>query len=123
MRNVSNWLDSYLNYAKAEEAPDAFHLWCALWAISAVIERKAWVDFGYFQVYPNMYIILTGPPASHKGTAAGMVLKFLTRVEGIHLGPDITTEQRLISKFEHRVRPLVRVNVDIFHINNFWDED
>ena len=96
MRRLSNWLDSYMEYTHKNESPSNFHYWTALWALSAAIERKAWLDFGYFTIYPNLFVILTGPPASHKGTAAGIANKIVTKVEGINIGPDVTSIQSLI---------------------------
>ena len=98
MRVLKNWVNSYKEFNIKNEVPDVFHLWTSLWALSAAIGRKAWVDFGYFKLFPNIYTVLTGPPASHKSTAIKIAEKMVQELEGIHLGPNMTTKEALIMK-------------------------
>ena len=96
MRRLTNWLDSYVRYTKMSEAPHAFHLWSGLWALSAAVSRKAWMDFGFFTLYPNLFVVLTGPPASRKTTAALIANRLIDQVEGLEMGPDIASKEYLI---------------------------
>lgn len=65
-----NWISSYLEaLSPLTEAPDAFVIWSAISVVSAVLKKKVWVRRGTYQVYPNQYIVLVGPPGVGKGTA------------------------------------------------------
>lgn len=53
-------LADYLEYTAAQESPEDFHLWIALGLISSVLSRNVWTPRGFFQLYPNLYIVLVG---------------------------------------------------------------
>lgn len=73
MRQNKDWLRSYLEFTETQESPDIFHLWCGISAISAVLERKVWIDRGYYTLFPNTYVILVAESAvSRKSTAIGI---------------------------------------------------
>jgi len=97
MRKLSNWIDSYVAYTKKNEAPDLFHLWCAVWILSAAVGRKAWLEWSHFTDYVSFYIVLVGPPASRKTTACNIARKAVDGIESIHLGPNITSIEALIA--------------------------
>jgi hypothetical protein len=111
VRKLDNWLEAYIKYTSANEAPEPFHLWSGVWALSSVIQRKAWLDFAYYFEHPNFFIVLVGLPATHKSTACEIATKLLINVEGLEdsLGPDMTSIEALIagipsteSEFEYR---------------------
>jgi hypothetical protein len=57
--------------------------------------------------YPNMYVVLIGPPASRKGTAMTPALKVIREV-GVRLAPNATTREALIREIaESNVNPAV----------------
>lgn len=57
-----SWLQEYLRLTAGLQSPEIFHLWVGVSTISATLERNIMLDRVYFQVYPNMYIILVAPP-------------------------------------------------------------
>ncbi len=96
MRQLANWLEAYQQYTHRIEPPAVFNLWSGLWALSAAIGRKAWLDFGHFQIYPNLFVVLTGPPASRKTTSAVIANRLVDEVESIQQGPDMTSKEALL---------------------------
>lgn len=98
MRKHNDWLEAYCAYRKSNEAPDLFHRWIGIWMLSAVVGRRAWLEFEGFNIYPNEYILLVGEPATHKSTAINMGVKLLREVEGVYLGADVTSKEALITK-------------------------
>ena len=101
MRQLNNWLEGYKNYTKKNEAPHSFHLFSALWALSAAIGRKAWLDFSYYTIFPNVFIVLTGPPATKKSTACRIAASLVDELEYVHMGPNMTTKESLIQELSH----------------------
>ena len=54
-------MEAYLAYNSNNETATIFHKWASLFCLAASVERKVWVDFGYSQIYPNLYIALVAP--------------------------------------------------------------
>ena len=71
MREIkTSWILEYserLN--QISEAPAAYNVWSAISMIGAVLKNYVWVDRGTYQIFPNQYIVLIGPPGVGKGSA------------------------------------------------------
>jgi hypothetical protein len=65
-----NWIDKYLNYTKEHESVKIFHKWVGISCVASALSRKCWTRLGFDYIYPNMYIILVGPPAHPRKTGA-----------------------------------------------------
>ena len=99
-RNYPDWLTAYCNYASFSEAPRRMHFWAGVSAIAGALRRKTWIDMGYFNWYPNFYIVFVAPPGIvSKSTTAGIAMKILKDVPGIKFGPDVVTWQALVGSF------------------------
>jgi hypothetical protein len=96
-RLVGNWLRAYAEYSKESESPESFHLWTALSVIASAARRNVWVDQGIFKLYPNMFVILVGPPGKvSKTTAIRLGRKLLLGLDYIYWGPDSVTMEELV---------------------------
>lgn len=71
------WLDHYLNYSTVNESPCAYHLWSGLSLMAALTGRRVWTDENLYQVYPNLYVVLAGPPGVAKSTAMRVARDFV----------------------------------------------
>ena len=69
-RSLKNWIDSYLFFTEKQESPEEFHRWCAISALAAAMERSCWLDNGYYNLFPNQYIVLVGASASVRKSSA-----------------------------------------------------
>ena len=81
MRKLKNWLDAYMIFTERIEPPDGFNQWSGLWALATALNRKVWIPFDFYTVYPNLFTVLVGPPASRKTTAA-VIAKNLCKKAG-----------------------------------------
>ena len=103
-RKLDNWLHAYADFTTGTESPSIFHLWCGLGTIAGAAQRKVMLDAGYYQIYPNMFIILVAPAGrSRKSTAlriAKNMLKAATEygVE-IHFSTQASSVAALVSQF------------------------
>lgn len=97
-RRLKNWLESYLEYAKAtSEGPELFHFWSGVGAIGAALRRKVYIDQINFVWTPNFYIIFVAPPGvATKSTTANIAGSLITSVPGLRLGPNALTWQMLV---------------------------
>jgi hypothetical protein len=96
-RLLPDWITAYMAYTAQSRAPDEYHLWTALSAIAGAIRRKAFFDMDYFLLYPNLYVVLVGPPGRcKKSTAMRIGRGMLAQVPGVFFSTDSITRERLI---------------------------
>lgn len=82
------FFDLYFNYVGTTESPALFHRWTAMSIIGAIVGRSVFFPFGHSNIYPNQYILLTGTPASRKGTAIKIGKNILEKVGYEHTAPN-----------------------------------
>lgn len=89
-RELSNWLDAYLEYTNETESPVSYHIWCGLSTIAGALQRKVYLKWGIGQViYPNIYVVLVGPAGrTRKGVALGIAKDLLKQVPGVTVAPE-----------------------------------
>lgn len=92
---MSTFFNSYRIYNQASECPATFHLYGAMVALSSMLGRKVWLDMGYFQVYPNLYVTLVGPPGFRKSSALNGARALLNAC-GAPFISDSITKQKLV---------------------------
>lgn len=90
-----NFLRDYLTYSAGNEAPQVFHDWCAIMSIANTLGRRVWVNQGLFRVYPHLYIMLVGNPASGKSFAMSLARRLVTEIGGLYIAPSIVTREAI----------------------------
>lgn len=99
-RLLENWLLGYGQYTEDSEAPPSFHLWVGLGLIASAMRRRCVMRSAHFEVFTNMYVVLTAPPGTaRKTTALVMGRKILKEVPGIHFSTKATSPAALIAQF------------------------
>ncbi len=98
-RALNDWVDSYMEFTENTEPPVGFRRWVALSTIASVMERKCVLQWGTETFYPNMFIVLVGPPAARKGTAMRVGKSFLDAL-GIAAASDESSRQKLIKSLQ-----------------------
>lgn len=90
MRELTNWLEAYIEYTDNSESPLSYHLWCGLAVIAGALQRKVYLRWGIGQViYPNLYIVLIGPSGkTRKGVALGIAKDLLKQIPSITICPE-----------------------------------
>jgi hypothetical protein len=63
MRQLSDWLRAYCDYASYGEAPMKMHFWSGVVAVAGALRRRVWIDQVYFKWHTNMYVVLVAPLA------------------------------------------------------------
>ena len=76
------FIQNYLENTTNQESPELFHLWTAVSIIGAALGRKCLIPRGYFNCYPNQYIVLVSESARcRKSVAAGIGVKLYKKAE------------------------------------------
>ena len=55
------FFEDYASYTKHSEAPLAYHVFCSLLGVGCTVNRRVFLDMGYYKLFPNLGIILLGP--------------------------------------------------------------
>ena len=101
MRELTNWIDSYMLYMENTESARVFHKWTALSVIASCLRKKVSLGLGRISIYPNMYVVFVGPPgAPRKSQAISFGIEFLTQISDIITSADAITPQALIEDLE-----------------------
>lgn len=69
-RQLDDWLTSYADYTEEQESPSLFHFWVGTAVIAATLERRCFINRGYYTLFPNLYVVLIGASARVRKTSA-----------------------------------------------------
>ena len=97
-RQLRNWLDSYLLYTDNHEPIRLYKEWMGVATLCAAMGRKVWFPWEKF-IYPNMYILLIGPPSARKGTAI-FPAKNILRANNVPLCAEAITREAFFEDME-----------------------
>src|ERR1700693_2425161 len=89
-----DWISSFMSLTETVRSPVSFRLWTAIATIASVLERRVWTVTDVDRLYPNLYTVLCGGPASGKTIMvirSRRLLATLVKPGGIYLGPDNPT--------------------------------
>jgi hypothetical protein len=99
-RRVKDFIHDYVaTVGPRSEAPDKFHYWAAVAAVSGALRRRCYVDMDTFKWCANWFIIFVGPPGIvKKSTTCDTAMDLLREVEGIHFGADCVTWEGFVTE-------------------------
>lgn len=99
MRHYSDFFKSYLKFTAGHEGSQRFHLWTAISIVAASLERKVWMDRGYYTLFPNLYIFLIGKSGLvKKSTTTGIGVNLLRKLSDVKMMSERLTPASLISQ-------------------------
>ena len=107
-RLTPDWIDTYMEYVHNTEPPDNYKRWVAISVIAGALQRKCCLEWGpELTWYPNMYIVLVGPPGkARKGTAMAAGRRFL-RDLNISMSAESTTREALVRALANANMPVI----------------
>lgn len=93
----TGYFAEYAQFTRNSEAPLSYHVFCSLLAVGATLNRRAWIDMGYFKLFPPLGVILLGPSGIKKTTSTDIVVGILqdlavTKVYSEKLTPEALVE-------------------------------
>jgi hypothetical protein len=72
------WYNAFVNCTLPHtEAPKNFLFWSAISVLGGILKNNVYFKDGLYTLYPNQFIILTGPPGIGKGTAINFAWKLI----------------------------------------------
>ncbi len=124
-RNFSDFLTSYLDYARDGYCPDDFHLWTGLSLLAGALERKAWTNQSLVRHFPNIYVLLVSHPGVGKSTALERGVDLLEELRLQHnpdlkIIPNQITEPALIDMMKIRQQIQLSENMLAYHSSGYF---
>jgi len=105
MTNLEKWR----HYLKDIESPDLFIDWGFYNLISTALQRRVWLYPDAMAIFPNIFVLLVGPPASGKSRVISQIADIIkcerlmepnkeknTMVPMYPYGADTTTQESLL---------------------------
>lgn len=103
MQIKNQFLLQWLEFTKGSESADSHFIWAGLSCVSACLgTRSKLIRGGKLKFTPNMYVILCGPAALRKSSAAKVGIDILEDYTEVKFGPHDTSGMRqgLIAAFQ-----------------------
>ena len=98
-RRLDDWIEAFVKYTDNTEPPESYRRWVAISTMASALQRKCKLDWGSETFFPNMYIVLVGPPAARKGTAMRTGKDLLDQI-GIAVSADESSRQKLVKSLQ-----------------------
>lgn len=103
-------MTSWIEYTDVLSSPRLFRKWAGISILSAVLERKVWVWTKGSALYPNLYVILVGPPGVGKSAVLSQLEKVLRTVPDLHVAPSSVSAASLVDTLVLANRKIIRHN-------------
>lgn len=112
-RQLQDWLKTYLEYVERTESARIFKTWVGISSIASVLRRKVSFKLGRITFYPNLYVVLVGPPGARKSQAIKFGYELVKGLgESISVSADAPTREALIQDLDQSAGEYIDVDED-----------
>ena len=101
-----SFLSDYRTFTSGNEAHPTYHLFSSLVALSSIISRRVWLDMDYFTIYPNLYVVLVGPPGNRKSSAMATTKYLLRELKQIPFSGECISKEKLVQDMVEQERAM-----------------
>lgn len=95
-----NWLEVWKEWCfPISEAPESFLTWAGLSTIASVVKRNVYFPRSYlgsYDIFPFLFVIFVGPPASRKTSALNFTKRVLKRVPSVTIASEAVSDSQFI---------------------------
>lgn len=98
-RQLGSWLEGLKEFVEETEAPRQFWLWSGISTLASAMQRKTWLFFGQEKLYPNIYVLLVGPPACRKNAPIAFSKRILGELN-VPVAADSSSKRRFTTALE-----------------------
>lgn len=108
-RRLPSFIEAFVEATNGLKSPPIFRRWAAISAIAGALEKKVWITTDQGDIFPNMYILLVGPPGVGKGEAL-KTLRYLwsTLGEDFHVASSTVTHASMLDELKEAHRKIFR---------------
>lgn len=98
--NGNDFISAYQSFTRATQVPHLFNAWASVIGISSILAHNVWIRHSFYNVYPNLYIMLIGKPGTGKGTSCAILKEILDHAGFSKFAPNKTTQQKFLVDLE-----------------------
>lgn len=91
-----SFLRDFMIWNEGTEVPEQYYFWSGITALAAIVNGRVWIKMGRYEIFPNLYVVLLGPPANGKTSAMRRAEKVVRRFEDIPVSAQSETPEGLI---------------------------
>ena len=102
-----SWIELFVEQTAETASPPIFRKWAAISAVAGAMERKSWIVTRGTPLYPNLYVILIGPPGVGKSIILARVNQLWTFLQDHHKGSSSLTRASFIDELHDSSRKLL----------------
>lgn len=106
-RQLSNWAESFLEYTSILPSPEIFRRWTAYVTIAGALDRRVWTEIQGLEMYPNLFVVLTGPPAAGKSVAVSEAKRLWVGTKLFNVAPSGMTKAAFIDQMIEKTHSFV----------------
>jgi len=96
MRKLGSWTDGFNQYMDGKGSPPIFTKWAGIFAIACALERRCFIRNAKGYIYPNIFLLVTGPAGVGKTLATKQARRLLKEVNWLHIAPTSVTKASLV---------------------------
>lgn len=109
-RKRNDWIESWVEYSSPLPSPGLWRRWAGIFILAAAMERRLWIKTSIGNLYPNLYVVLVGPPGVGKTLMTSQVRNFLYTLtdekdqNAFHLAAASETHASLVDSLKDATR-------------------
>lgn len=97
----TGFIGNYMQYTDKQESPGSYHFWVAMGILGSIIQRRAWISKGMYNIYPSMYIVLVAPSGKcRKSRAISMGIDLIKDFDFVNIIADKTSPEALLEALQ-----------------------
>ncbi len=109
---AGDWVDRFVAATDHLTSPELYRKWAAIAILAGAMERKVWVRTMGSNTYPNLYIILVGPPGVGKTEVTWRIRDFWKTLKKHHMAHSSVTKAALMDDLAEATRHITRIGED-----------
>lgn len=104
MRNLTNWLDGFVEYTEKLSAPALLRTWGGIAIVAAALERKVWAETEIGRVFPSLFTLLVAPPGVGKSVVTSLGQRIINQLNGHKTSSSSITRATVIEELNEAQR-------------------
>ena len=122
-RKRPDFIEAWLEYTDPQPSPLLWRRWAGIFMLAAAMERRMWVKTSIGRLYPNLYVILVGPPGVGKTLMTSLIRGFLHQLNtdddknSFHLASESETHASIGDSLRDAARRFISASNELMNYN------